>query len=508
IRVHLAARCPLLYLVSWEEDRVLDRVEEVAEPLFDELYVWSITEGLRKPGGKPLDPAHEGPYGCLEYIAANAERALFVLRDFHPYLSEAKVIRKLRDVVHDLQAASSSIVIVSPKEEIPLELEKDLTVVDFPLPTLDDMRTLFAHIEEGIRANPSLEIELTAEERERLLQAAVGLTENEAKNVFAKAIAADRRLTASDIDYILDEKRQIIRKSGILEYFPTPETFATVGGMDRLKQWLRVRSDALSRRARDFRLPPPRGLLLTGVPGCGKSLMAKAVAREWRQPLLRLDVGKIFEGLVGSSEANVRRTIRFAEAVAPCVLWIDEIEKGFAGVRSAGDSGTSARVFSTFLTWMQEKSSPVFVVATANDVSALPPEMLRRGRFDELFFIDLPFEAERLEILRIHVEKRGRDPNALRLDLPALTEPSEGFSGAELEQAVVAALYKAFAAGRELATEFLVEALEEMIPLSETMREPLAAMRSWARHRARYASSLRRDEEGKPVQVERWANIG
>ncbi|MFW6202047.1 MAG: AAA family ATPase, partial [Gemmatimonadota bacterium] len=508
IRVHLAARCPLLYLVSWEEDRVLDRVEQVAEPLFDEIYEWSITEGLRERGGKPLDGAHEGPYGCLEYIGANAKRALFVLRDFHPYLSEAKVIRKMRDVVHDLQAASSSIVIVSPKEEIPLELEKDLTIVDFPLPTLDDMRALFTHIEEGIRANPSLEIELTAEERERLLQAAVGLTENEAKNVFAKAIAADRRLTASDIDYILDEKRQIVRKSGILEYFPTPATFATVGGMDRLKDWLRVRADALSSRARDFRLPPPRGLLLTGVPGCGKSLMAKAVAREWRQPLLRLDVGKIFEGLVGSSEANVRRTIQFAEAVAPCVLWIDEIEKGFAGVRSTGDSGTSARVFSTFLTWLQEKTSPVFVVATANDVSALPPEMLRRGRFDELFFIDLPFEAERREILRIHIEKRGRDPDALGLDLPALTQPSEGFSGAELEQAVVAALYKAFAAGRELATDFLAEALEEMIPLSETMREPLAAMRSWARHRARYASSLRRDEEGKPVQVERWANIG
>ncbi|HZD04118.1 MAG TPA: AAA family ATPase, partial [Longimicrobiales bacterium] len=426
----------------------------------------------------------------------------------HPYVSEAKVVRKLRDLVAPLQATSSVVLFLSPTLELPRELEKDVSVVDYPLPTLDDIRSLFEVIEEGVASNPSLSIDLGDEDRDRLLQAALGLTENEARNVFAKALARDRTLSVKDVDVIVREKEQIVRKSGVLEYFANPEDFGAVGGLDQLKAWLSLRSGALTKKARDFGLPPPKGLLLIGVPGCGKSLTAKAAAYEWNQPLLKLDVGKLFGGLVGSSEQNIRRTIQFAEAVAPCILWIDEIEKGFAGFRSTGDSGTSARVFSTFLTWMQEKSSPVFVIATANDVTSLPPELLRKGRFDELFFVDLPFPREREEILGIHLRKRGRDPEALGIDVAGLARRAEGFSGAELEQAVIDGLYRAFDRGVELDSDAVAAALDDTYPLSETMKEPIRAMREWAEKRARYASTMWRDRTGEARATERWASIG
>lgn len=508
LRVHMAARCPYLYLVSWEEERVLKHVRALAGPLFEDVRVWSVTEGVRDPASKAVDEQTRGPYAALEHIEASARRSLFIMLDFHPYVSEAKVTRKLRDLVGKLQSTSSAVLFLSPKLELPAELEKDVTVVDYPLPDLETMRGLLGTIEEGVRANPSLEIELSEDERDQLLQAALGLTENEAKNVFAKALARDRKLDFSDVDVILAEKAQIVRKSGILEYSPAPETFGDIGGMEELKGWLEVRSGALTLKARSYGLPPPKGLLLIGVPGCGKSLTAKAVAHAWSQPLLKLDVGRLFGGLVGSSEENVRRTIHFAEAVAPCVLWIDEIEKGFAGFRSMGDSGTAARVFSTFLTWMQEKSSPVFVMATANDISALPPELLRKGRFDEIFFVDLPAREERLEILRIHVRKRERDELALGLDLAAVAESTDGFSGAELEQVVIAGLYDAFARDTELDGAALMKAVGETFPLSKTMKEPIRAMREWARERARYASTTWRDGDGREHVTERWATIG
>jgi SpoVK/Ycf46/Vps4 family AAA+-type ATPase len=281
-----------------------------------------------------------------------------------------------------------------------------------------------------------------------------------------------------------------------------------VGGLDQLKEWLRGREAAFSVRAREFGLPYPKGLLLIGVPGCGKSLTAKAVAHAWSQPLLRLDVGRVFGSLVGSSEENIRRVIQVAEAVAPAVLWIDEIEKGFAGTSGVGDSGTSARVFSTFLTWMHEKRSPVFVMATANDIRALPPEMLRKGRFDEIFFVDLPYQEEREEILRLHLTKRGRDPERLGIDVAAVAGAARDFSGAELEQVVVAALFREFAAVVPMDTEMLLATVAETYPLAQTMQESIAAMREWARHRARYASPRWRDETGRVMETERWERLG
>jgi len=508
IRVHLAARCPLLYLVSYEEDRVLSKLLSITKTLFSKTYVWTISGGLSTIEGKGLEDKYRGPYETLQFIGDNSQKTLFLLLDFHPYITEAKVTRKLRDLIRVLQSTASSIVILAPKLVLPQELEKDLAVIDYPLPDLKDMKALFGTIEEGLRKNPRFQIHLTEEEKELLLEAVLGLTENEAKNVFAKALVSDSALSISALDVIISEKEQIVRKSGILEYYSTPDNFASLGGMDELKLWLRMRAESFSKRAREFHLPPPKGLMLIGVPGCGKSLAAKAVSSEWRQPLLKLDVGKLFGGIVGSSEENIRRTIHFTEAVAPAILWIDEIEKGFTGIKSWGDSGTSARVFSTFLTWLQEKTSPIFVMATANDISSLPPELLRKGRFDEIFFVDLPFVEEREEILRIHLGKRERDPKRLSIDIEELAQASEGFSGAELEQAVVAAMYEAFSQQTEVSTEIIRSCLKETYPLSETMKEPIVAMREWARNRARYATRKWRDPQGTVKPVERWATLG
>ena len=508
IKVHLAARCPLLYLVSYEEDRVLRQLSPITKSLFNKNFVWTISDGLSEIGSKTLDEKYRGPYEALQFIADNSLKSLFLLLDFHPYIQEAKVTRKLRDLIRNLQSSTSSVVILAPKLVLPQELEKDVAVIDYPLPDLKDMKSLFATIEEGLKQNPRFKIRLTEDEKELLLEAVLGLTENEAKNVFAKALVSDSALSISALDIIVSEKEQIVRKSGILEYYSTPDSFASLGGMDELKSWLRMRAESFSKRAREFRLPPPKGLLLIGVPGCGKSLAAKTVSSEWRQPLLRLDVGKLFGGIVGSSEENIRRTIHFAEAVAPAILWIDEIEKGFTGIKSSGDSGTSARVFSTFLTWLQEKTAPIFVMATANDISSLPPELLRKGRFDEIFFVDLPFVEEREEILRIHLIKRGRDPEKLGIDIEELAQASEGFSGAELEQAVVAAMFAAFSQKTDVTTEIVHSCFKETYPLSETMKEPILAMREWARNRARYATRKWRDNDGKVQPVGRWAALG
>jgi SpoVK/Ycf46/Vps4 family AAA+-type ATPase len=292
---------------------------------------------------------------------------------------------------------------------------------------------------------------------------------------------------------ILSEKEQIIRKSGTLEFYRAAEGFGDVGGLDVLKQWMEKRTQAFGQKARDFGLPAPKGILLLGVQGCGKSLSCKAVASQWRLPLLRLDVGKIFSGIVGSSEENMRRAIRMSESVSPTILWLDELEKGFAGTQSSpfSDGGTTSRVFASFITWLQEKTAPVFVVATANRIEDLPPELLRKGRFDEIFFVDLPDEHERREIFTIHLRRRNRDPAGF--DLDQLAAAAEGFSGAEIEQTIVAALFDAFDAGRDITTEDVLRNVRESVPLSRTMREQIEELRSWAGTRARQASARHPD---------------
>jgi len=489
--VLVRARYPLVYLVTSEEQRLEAILAELAEAHGKTCLGWSIAKGFRRLGGSKAGAAPEDAKEPLEALAAIeklSEPSLVVLKDFHPFLQDPTVVRALRELAHALKSTFTTVILLSPTLVITPEIEKEVSVLDVPLPGYRDLFQLLKEIVGVVRQGNRAKVELTKDDADQLIKAAQGLTLSEAENAFAKAIAHDGKLSKDDVKLVLEEKRQVIRKSGLLEYYPTDEKLANVGGLDALKTWLVRRGAAFSEAARRFGLPEPKGLLLLGVQGCGKSLTAKAIAAQWTLPLLRLDMGRIFSGLVGSSEENLRRAIRVAESVAPVVLWIDEIEKGLAGVHSSGnsDGGVTARVMGTLLTWLQEKTAPVFVVATANRIEQLPPELLRKGRFDEIFFIDLPALAERRDIFRIHVAKRGRDPAGY--DLEALAARAEGFSGAEIEQGVVSALYDAFAEGKDLEPGHLERAVMDSLPLSVTMREDIERLRDWARTRTRAAS--------------------
>ncbi len=488
------ARYPLIYVVSPEEQRLDALLRELAESHGKALWTWSVTKGLRPGGAHPprLPAGQEGTQDPIEALAAIAkveDPALVVLKDFHPYLTDQpKIVRALRELGQELKGRYTTAVLLSPTLTMPVELEKEIAVLDVPLPTFRDLAQLLKEIVEVLRQDPRVSVSLTREQGEQLVKAAMGLTLNEAENAFAKAVAAHHSLGPSDIGLMLEEKRQVIRKSGLLEYYPVDRSLANVGGVDLLKAWLGQRGRAFSEAARRFGLPDPKGLLLLGVQGCGKSLTAKAIASQWNLPLLKLDMGRIFSGIIGSSEENLRRAIRVAEGAAPAVLWVDEIEKGLSGSGSGvSDGGVATRIFGALLTWLQEKSAPVFVVATANRIDALPPELLRKGRFDEIFFIDLPSAAERREIFEIHLHHRHRDP--AQFGLAELAALSEGFSGAEIEQAVVSGLYQAFAANTELSQEHVAAAVRETLPLSRTMAEQVAEQREWAKTRTRMASS-------------------
>jgi SpoVK/Ycf46/Vps4 family AAA+-type ATPase len=486
------ARYPLVWLVTSEEQRLETLLGELATRHGKALVGWSVTRGFRRLGGARTRPPPEElrePVAALQAIEKLTDSSLVVLEDFHAFLGDPAVVRALRDLAHALKSTYTTVLILSPALTIPPELEKEITVLDVPLPTARDLLALLKEIVMVVRQDGKAQVDLTTNDAEQLVRAALGLTLSEAENAFAKAIASDGRLSREDVKLVLEEKRQVIRKSGLLEYFAPDLSLSGVGGLELLKGWLTRRGNAFSEAACRFGLPEPKGLLLLGVQGCGKSLTAKAIAATWRMPLLRLDMGRIFSGLVGSSEENLRKAIHVAESVAPVVLWIDEIEKGLSGVASSGsvDGGVTARVFGTLLTWLQEKTAPVFVVATANRIDMLPPELLRKGRFDEIFFIDLPAAAERQEILRIHVAARHRDP--ARFDLAGLAVKAAGFSGSELEQLVVAGLHDAFAEGGELEQRHLDRAVAEARPLSITMGEEIGRLRDWAATRTRPASA-------------------
>jgi len=491
----IRARYPLIYLVSWEEQRLDAILQDVAQTHGKALLQWSVTRGMRRvSAGRAVAVSEQSrdPVEALAAIGKLTEPSLVVLKDFHPFLDSAAVVRGMRELAQDLKSTFTTVILLAPVLTIPVELEKEVSVLDVPLPSFRDLYQLLKEIVTVVRRGNKARVELTREQAEQIIKAAQGLTLSEAENAFAKAIANDGVLDRDDIRLVLDEKRQVIRKSGLLEFVNVEQELAHVGGLDELKGWLNGRTGAFSEPARKFGLPAPKGLLLLGVQGCGKSLTAKAIASVWSLPLLRLDLGRIFSSLIGSSEENLRRAIRVAESVAPTVLWIDEIEKGLAGNAGAAvtDSGVSARVFGSLLTWLQEKTAPVFVVATANRIDALPPELLRKGRFDEIFFIDLPSAAERRDIFRIHIARRQRDPAAF--DLDALSTAAEGFSGSEIEQAVIAGLYYAFDESTELRQAHVMRAVQEAFPLSSTMGEEISRLREWSKNRTRPASTAQR----------------
>lgn len=494
------ARFPYLYISTWEEERALSAIRAVAEnetlirtPRV--VFTWSLTTGITG-NGQPGKEETKAPLKALEFIEKFEDPAVFVLKDFHIYfggqgrLPDFQVIRKIRDVLPLLQESPrpKNVVLLSPSLVLPNDLQKDITVIDFDLPSFEEIKDVLDEMIFANRRSGRIVMDLTPDEEERLARAALGLTLQEAENAFARAMVQGGRLDISDLEVILEEKRQIIKKTEILEFVKSDLNIDDVGGLENLKRWLKKRNNSWLDSAQRYNLPAPKGVLITGVPGCGKSLTAKCVSSMWQLPLLRLDVGKIFSGVVGSSEENMRTAIKTAEAIAPSILWIDEIEKGFGG--TGGDSGTSTRVFGTFLTWMQEKMRPVFVIATANNIDSLPAELLRKGRFDEIFFVDLPTLRERMDIFRLHMEKRLVDLDVVGgfelTDevLEMLAETSEGFTGAEIEHVVISALFEAFAEDRSIRLDDFVKAIQNTVPLSVTQAEQIRGIRDWANVRA------------------------
>lgn len=499
----LRARFPYLYIATWEESRVLALIVSVSQDAnlirtTRDVFEWSLTDGFTK-NGKTAGKDTNSALKALEFIEHYQEPAIFVLKDFHVFFGannrppDIQVIRKIRDMLHGLKQCESpkNVVFITPQLLLPSDLEKNVTIVEFNLPSHEEIKGVLKDMIEMNRHTGRVTVDLSEEEEERLTKAALGLTLHEAENAFALAMVEDGRLDISDVDVILEEKRQTIRKSGILEYIKSDLNIDDVGGLQNLKRWLIKRNKSWLDSAARYNLPAPRGILITGIPGCGKSLVAKAISDMWQVPLLRLDVGKIFSGIVGSSEENMRRAIQTAEAIAPCVLWIDEVEKGFGGNSgSSGDSGTSTRVFGTFLTWMQEKTKAVFVAATANNISALPPEMMRKGRFDEIFFVDLPTHNERREILKLHLARRLQNPEVIGefiaddATLKQMANATEGFVGAELEQVVISGLFEAFYEDRSIQLEDFEQAINLTVPLSVTQAEQIQGLREWANVRA------------------------
>jgi AAA+ superfamily predicted ATPase len=478
-----------LFCCTTEEVRAEAEVKAAAEALSRPLHAWSLTTGFVDTTSGTVRTCPD-PLAALEAVEAIEGDCLVLLRDFAALLEDRDpvLVRKLRDTLRHAKASGKLLLLLGVWKPLPPELERELTRLDLALPGPDLLGELLDQLlaNAGI-APPPPEI------REAVIRAATGLTTMEAENAFALSVIESGTIQPS---LVAREKAHALKSGGLLEVIETGTTLDAIGGLENLKAWLVQRGEAFTERARTYGLPVPKGMLVLGVPGTGKSLTAKATASVFGVPLLKLDAGRLFGGLVGQSEANVRSVIQTAEAISPCVLWIDEIEKGFGGAGGSGgstDGGTSARVFGTMLNWLQDKIAPVFVVATANDVSKLPPEMLRKGRWDELWFVDLPDTRERTAIWDLVMAKYGRDQ--IGLDPAVLARSSERHTGAEIEAAFVEALHRGFAEDREPGELDLGEVLNESVPLAVSMSESMERLRQWARGRARHASA--KDKQGR-----------
>jgi len=487
--VYLRARFTLVVLVTQEEERALQSVDAVCAKRRACLS-WDVADGFRARGGWGGSvPSARDALSAIEQIEKADGDPVFVLLDFHECWKDARVKRKLRSVAQRLKFTRKSIVVIAPSRAVPEELRDDAVIVELPPPGTGEIGVVL----DELAATPDVRVNLTDLGREKLVQAALGMTVSQARRVYAKAVVSDGALDDTHIELVTREKQEVIRESQALEFYAVSETPDDVGGLDVLKEWLGLRERAFTQEARDYGLPAPKGMALIGIPGTGKSLTAKMVGGLWRLPLLRLDVGALFGSLVGEAEERTRQALKLAETVAPCVMWIDEMEKAFA--HGGGDGGTSTRVFGTILTWMQEKTAPCFVVGTANDVTSLPPEVLRKGRFDEIFFLDLPTAVEREQILEVHLRKRKRLP--ADFDRALLASKCEGYVGAEIEQAIIDAMYVGFDAGREFTTDDVLATLARQVPLSVSQREVVGGLRSWLREGRAQSASFRETEEAE-----------
>ncbi len=480
----IKANISSLYIQSYEWQRFQAKIRKVAKEQNKKLFYFNDVKGLGEFNfdEKQFKYDESTETDIIEVLEKFEENSIYVFEEIHSYLNDERVVNRFKFTIRELKRKKSNLIFFSTVLTIPKELEKELMILDMPLPTLSDFERSFNHLAKEFGISTNIDI--------NILKSLLGLTIEEATNAISKAIAQNEKLTDDEIAILISQKEQIIKKSGHLEYFHPKDSMNSIGGLDNLKSWLDTRKKAFTQNAKKYKLKSPKGIMLLGIPGTGKSLSAKAVSNSWKMPLLRLDFGKVFGGIVGESESNIRETIKIAESLSPCILWIDEIEKGLSGIKGTGDSGTSARVFGTFLTWMQEKESEVFVVATANDISSLPPELLRKGRFDEIFFVDLPTVEERKEILKIHLKKVEQEADNVNID--KLAEHSKSFSGAELEEVVNEALFNIFdtnAASKPiLKTKDLLDAIENVYPLVQTMEERIKSLRSWAKSRTKLAS--------------------
>ncbi|MCA6571663.1 MAG: AAA family ATPase [Pseudanabaena sp.] len=498
----LRAKYPLIYIVTAEEEPVEEILTEVAlqSSPSRRILFWDIARGWSDNNAdKGSVMAALSRIAQRDKLTKDGDNVLYVLRDLHPILKyphnerHIAIIRELKNLSRDLNRDRRAIALTSHTLEIPAELTEEVTAIDFPLAAIAEIEYL---IKQKISAN---KLNLSNLAWEQLVKACQGLSRTRIQRVLAKAIAEKEEVNDSDIDAVLAEKQQAIRQTGILEFFTVNESLKNVGGLDNLKRWVRIRRDAFTEEAKRYGIPTPKGALLVGIQGTGKSLSAKTIANEWRLPLLRLDIGRLFGSYVGESESRMRQMIQLAEATAPCVLWIDEIDKAFGNVTVTidGDSGASRRVFGTLITWMQEKTAPVFIVATANNVRILPAELLRKGRFDEIFFLNLPTESERQEIFKVHLQKLR--PSRLReFDLVLLARHTKNFSGAEIEQVIIDGIHRAFGRGsngnrEDFTTEDIISAIEETVPLAAIASQQIESLKQWAAESgARTASN---DEE-------------
>ena len=505
---YLKARYPILAIESFEEERAIVEIQKMAQEIHHELYVWNSTDGV-KQNGKEAGTKTNDLKAAIDFCESKAReqgnKSIFVFCDAHSYLSgtpnNAVYRRRLKDFAINIRNRyQSNCILVSPAFELSNDLQKEVTFVEFPLPSRDDIKNQITDFVNRYRNVQGVTVDVNDDLIERFVNASIGLTNVEIENCFSKALVSDRRLDEGDLKDLLNEKKQIVKKSGILEFIDTNLNLSDVGGLTTLKKWLELRSHCFDETAKAFGVKAPKGVLLTGVPGCGKSLTAKCVAAAWNMPLLRLDMGKIFQGLVGSSESNIRLALRTAEAIAPSILWIDEIEKGLSGTGGGSDGGTSTRVFGTLLTWMQEKTEPVFVFATANNINGLPPELLRKGRFDEIFFVDFPSFEERKKILEIHISKLKRDMIHFDLDRLARLCGEETFgkdvvlAGAEIEAWVGDALIEAFSRKvngdptADLEMRDFETTIRRIVPMGQMRKADFTALRKWANDNAVSAS--------------------
>jgi SpoVK/Ycf46/Vps4 family AAA+-type ATPase len=488
IRRFIQGKAPLIYLISEEEERVERMISAVAEKCGNasfQVYTWSCITGLSR-GKDNVNPSTD-PVEALALFFGIREPSLLIFKDLHLLLdSRATLIRQLKESYRMLRGGPKRIFFICPELILPHDLYSIFKIEDIPLPRYEEIARI---LDACIRDRPAwkaLQTSLTPELKEKMVRAASGFTANEAVEVFHTALFNQNEITSHTIDLVLEEKSALVRKSGVLEFVSQQAARWEIGGLENLKKWLEERAGAFAPEAAKHGLNPPKGILVMGVSGCGKSLCVKAVASFWKLPLLRLDMGRIYDGLAGPPEQAMRKAIKTSEALAPCVLWIDEIEAGIANQQQKQAGGNEARVLALFLTWMQEKTSPVFVGATANEVEVLPPEILRKGRFDELFYMGLPSKEERRQILMIHMKKRNLDPS--QFDLDYLASSTEGLNGAEIEQGIVSAIFEGLASDGALSEHVLANTLRNIVPLSRTMRERIQKIEAWARDRAMKAS--------------------